>query len=207
MELALDSNPVCQNPFYRQKLLEELGGLRHLDLKRVTEEERSMMQQLQQQRRAKERAVGEAHLEWNAELQRKREQDARPPSRSALFALSVKDGRQNSPRLGSPADIIGDWSDTRVQAAREDQGGREEDDGEGMESDSDEAVQEACSTPVFHPVKKNGHAPGSILSGDVEGPGSGETPEVGEEAGITENEELLMEKGHVVDFVNGHLFV
>ena len=51
-----------------------------------------MMQQLQQQRRAKERAVGEAHLEWNAELQRKREQDARPPSRSALFALSVKDG-------------------------------------------------------------------------------------------------------------------
>ena len=38
LELALDSNPVCQNPFYRQKLLEELGGLRHLDLKRVTEE-------------------------------------------------------------------------------------------------------------------------------------------------------------------------
>lgn len=40
LELALDGNPVAQEAGYRQVVLDNLKGLRHLDLKRVTDEER-----------------------------------------------------------------------------------------------------------------------------------------------------------------------
>jgi leucine-rich repeat-containing protein 49 len=42
LELALDGNPVAQEAGYRQVVLDNLKGLRHLDLKRVTEEERRL---------------------------------------------------------------------------------------------------------------------------------------------------------------------
>ncbi len=39
-ELALDGNAVVADPKYRATVIEALPGLRHLDLKRVSEEER-----------------------------------------------------------------------------------------------------------------------------------------------------------------------
>jgi Leucine-rich repeat (LRR) protein len=42
LELALDGNPVAHEAGYRQVVLDNLKALRHLDLKRVTEEERRL---------------------------------------------------------------------------------------------------------------------------------------------------------------------
>ena len=39
-ELSLDGNPVASNRYYRQYLLEQIKQLRHLDLKKISEEER-----------------------------------------------------------------------------------------------------------------------------------------------------------------------
>ncbi len=39
-ELALDGNAVALDPKYRMSVIEALPSLRHLDLKRVSEEER-----------------------------------------------------------------------------------------------------------------------------------------------------------------------
>jgi hypothetical protein len=41
-ELSLDGNPVASNRYYRQYLLEQIKQLRHLDLKKISEEERRM---------------------------------------------------------------------------------------------------------------------------------------------------------------------
>lgn len=46
VELCLDSNPVADEPLFRPLVLDKLASLRHLDLKRVTAEERRSAQGL-----------------------------------------------------------------------------------------------------------------------------------------------------------------
>ena len=40
LELTMDNNPLCNEPFYRQNLINSIRHLRQLDNKRITEEER-----------------------------------------------------------------------------------------------------------------------------------------------------------------------
>eukprot|EP01062_Namystynia_karyoxenos_P015069 TRINITY_DN15471_c0_g1_i2.p1 TRINITY_DN15471_c0_g1~~TRINITY_DN15471_c0_g1_i2.p1 ORF type:complete len:696 (+),score=205.49 TRINITY_DN15471_c0_g1_i2:76-2088(+) len=67
-ELSLDGNPMATDPAYRQSVIERARVLRHLDAKRVSEEERRVAtaiarreEERQQERARREAAISERH--------------------------------------------------------------------------------------------------------------------------------------------------
>jgi len=54
MELALDGNPIAESTHYRQYVLDHIKTLRHLDLKRITDEERRISSILSKQEEVKQ---------------------------------------------------------------------------------------------------------------------------------------------------------
>eukprot|EP00164_Ancoracysta_twista_P003825 GFYU01005132.1.p1 GENE.GFYU01005132.1~~GFYU01005132.1.p1 ORF type:complete len:761 (+),score=193.01 GFYU01005132.1:205-2487(+) len=69
MELAVDGNPIASDVFYRQHLLDNIKTLRHLDLKRVTEEERRISSILARKEEEKnnEKSKREAAIKHDAD--------------------------------------------------------------------------------------------------------------------------------------------
>ena len=86
-ELALDGNPIINTSKYRPSIILRIRTLRHLDLKRITEDERRRVSELfkaEEQSRAEERratkieqerkdAIGDIEKKWNANLKAKAE--------------------------------------------------------------------------------------------------------------------------------------
>ena len=88
-ELALDGNPVTAEPNYRIVVIEHMATLRHLDLKRVTDDERRQgLALLRQQEERQQEVIRKEHfLEERsatmAAIQREWEEEVAPDSARA----------------------------------------------------------------------------------------------------------------------------
>ena len=100
LELALDNNPVSLEAGYRQVVLDNLKGLRHLDLKRVTDEERRLASL--QARKVEERIQNE--------MRREKAQEQR---QEALRACSEEWEQACRQRAGRAPDILA-WYETNL---------------------------------------------------------------------------------------------
>eukprot|EP00698_Gefionella_okellyi_P025095 TRINITY_DN9076_c0_g1_i1.p1 TRINITY_DN9076_c0_g1~~TRINITY_DN9076_c0_g1_i1.p1 ORF type:complete len:780 (-),score=174.04 TRINITY_DN9076_c0_g1_i1:157-2496(-) len=69
MELALDGNPIADQTHYRSQIIQRIKTLRHLDMKRITDEERrtSMLIVRQEEQRQQERRKQEVATEGRSE--------------------------------------------------------------------------------------------------------------------------------------------
>ena len=116
MELALDGNPVstANHETYRRRLVFGISTLRHLDLKRVTDEERAEVKRLV--KRDEEQIELKRRRDW-AENKRKRALAA-VKREWALAASGVGDasGEKGGTRTGAEADleVLMGYSDYQV---------------------------------------------------------------------------------------------
>ena len=107
VELSLDGNPLSESDpsFYRNKIVAGMAGLRHLDLKRITESERSQAQQILSLSGFKDAEATPAPPEGNVQATTHDNSSTNPASENpTMSAQSVGGGDKWTANAEGPTD-------------------------------------------------------------------------------------------------------